>query len=239
MTDSTDVAALIEQCSSSDPDTRSSAVRALGEAGAEHAAIAGPALAALLSDLDESVRNEAAEALGLLRCAPAREQLQRVLQSDDDWVVRASAAEALGELADPKALDSLIAALTDDARPVRSYAALAIGLIGDSARLPAVRKRLDVEAAVGTRAELIAAAMRLGEPAALDALLTLTDDADPDTLPCVLEAVEDLLTRKTPTLLITRAPELSAWLTALGQRAPIISRHAAALSARLTALAGG
>ncbi|WP_428267751.1 HEAT repeat domain-containing protein [Haliangium sp.] len=239
MTDRTDIAALIDQCSSSDADARSSAARALGEAEAEHAAVAGPALTTLLCDADDSVRNEAAEALGLLRYQPAREELERVLKCDGDWIVRASAAEALGELADPQALDTLIAALADDARPVRSYAALAIGLMGESARLPAVRARLDVEAAVGTRAELIAAAMRLGDATVLDNLLTLTDDADPDALPCVLETVEDLLTRKTPTILIARAPEVSAWLAALGLRTPIISRHAAALSARLAALVGG
>jgi HEAT repeat protein len=62
---------------------------------------------------------------------PALEWLREAVSSDTASV-RAAAARALGELADPRAVEPLIAALDDDSEEVRRHAARALGEVPDS-----------------------------------------------------------------------------------------------------------
>ncbi len=77
-----------------------------------------------------SVRENAAEALGLLRDRRAVEPLINAL-NDSDEEVRWKAAWALGNIGDKKAIKPLIYALNDDRWSVRRFAVTALGKIGD------------------------------------------------------------------------------------------------------------
>ncbi len=199
-----------------DVDLRSAAVTALGEIGAARTDEVGAAIELLLLDPDWLVRSEAAEALGTLGYALARPALEQVLRSDPHATPRASAAETLGDLGDRRALEALVLALADDDGPVRSYAALAIGLLGDPAGLTSLRQRLQTESRPGTRKSLLVAATRLGDSRALDELVAMADQADEESVYQFQAAMSDLVAEKTPTIVMARAEELSRRLTALG-----------------------
>lgn len=239
MTGTVDIDALIKQCRSQDADDRESAVRTLKDVGQARIELVGPALAALLSDPDASVRKEATEALGCLHHASARLDLERVLRSDEDWMVRASAAEALGDIGDAHALGTLQAALADEVAPVRSYAALAIGLCGDESALAVVQKALAAESDARTRCELLVATVRLGDARAFDELLAFAVGVTEDAVHGLLNAIEDLLSRRTPDVVVTRAAELGARLATLGHSWDVARAHTARLRDRLAELGRG
>lgn len=100
-----------------DEFVRLDAVCMVGRLGQEKLDEVGPALIQRLADVDESVRDQAAEALSLLRYQPARAALEKMLLGDAYWVARASAAEALGELGDAQAVPALLQALTNELLP--------------------------------------------------------------------------------------------------------------------------
>lgn len=206
------VPAILPLLASDHEGVRNAATDALGALGRDCTDQVGPALEVALDDSEDLVRSGAAAALGRLRYTPARSSLEHALLRDDDWVVRASAAEALGDLGDIQALDALALALTDEVEPVRGYAALSIGLLGSEAQLPLIRSRLSVEEDAGTRGELLAAALRLGDEAAFEQLLVLVSDVDEDAAITLHNAIEDLLSRRTPELVAVRAPELKRCL---------------------------
>jgi HEAT repeat protein len=58
-------------------------------------------------------------------------RLRRATHYRRDWEVREAASDALGELGDPRAVDSLLDALSDEYWPVRKAAASSLGEIGD------------------------------------------------------------------------------------------------------------
>lgn len=208
--------AILPLLGSPDEVVRKVAAGALGQLGSHHLEQVGPALEALLADPEDIVRNAAAEGLGLLRYPPARQALEHALLHDKDWIVRASAAWALGELDDARALGALERALADEHEPVRGYAALAIGLLGDWSQRASIRSHLDAGVAPGNRAEFLVAAVRLGDDSAFDELLALADEADDDMTIEVQNAIQDMLSRKTPSLVLARAAELEPRLAKLG-----------------------
>lgn len=201
---------------SDDAGVRSAAADALGCLGSERIADVGPALEECLDDPDDLVRGGAAQSLGVLHYMPARPALEHVLLHDPDWVVRASAAEALGDLGDAGAVTALSTALGDQATPVRSYAALAIGLVGETAQRAMIRDQLAAETAPAVRCELLIAALRCGDESAFAELLALLDTADDDVSIELGNALEDMLSRKTPAVVISRAKELEPKLARLG-----------------------
>ena len=69
--------------------------------------------------------------------------LLRALQYRKEDSVRWEAADALGELEDPVAINSLIQALEDRHWRVRSSAAVALGIIGDSEAVEVLIKLVD------------------------------------------------------------------------------------------------
>lgn len=210
------VNAILPLLASTEVGVRNAAVDALGSLGDERVEDIGPALEAFLADPDGLVRSGATESLGMLGYKRARPAIERVLHHDEEWAVRASAAEALGELGDSDALGALTSALDDYFGPVRGFAALAIGLIGNHSALPVVRARLDMDDDPGTRGELLVAALRLGDDSGWDELMALVDGADDDLAIELYNTIEDMLSRKTPAVVIGRAAELVPRLAKLG-----------------------
>lgn len=122
-----------------------------------------------------SVRETAAEALGILKDRRAVESLIKALDdkdeevrwkstwalgnirdrravepliyllSDKSWTVRRFAASALGKIGDERAVESLIESLNDEEWHVRKYAADALGKIGDERAVPSLMKTLHDE----------------------------------------------------------------------------------------------
>lgn len=90
-----------------------------------------PLIQVLKENENASVREGAAEALGLIRDARAVESLIQALNNDENASVRDRAAEALGNIRDDRAVGPLLQALKDEANGVRSGAAFALGKIGD------------------------------------------------------------------------------------------------------------
>ena len=66
------------------------------------------------------------------------EWLEKLKDQDEDWRVRCLAAEALGTLGDPRAIEPLIEALTDEYWDVGSSAAEALWKLGESAVEPLI-----------------------------------------------------------------------------------------------------
>ena len=192
-----------------DEGVRDNAVEALGYLGEDRAEQVGPAIEARLADPSILVRNDAAEALGLLRYAHARSALERSLGHDEEWVVRCSAAEALGYLGDVRAIDALAAALTDEYEPVRSYAARAIGLLGDESHASIIRGRLAVETEPGLRGVLLAAVARLGDDTVLGELMTMAEDATGELIADLHGTVVDLIKHPHHSMIATRVAELA------------------------------
>lgn len=73
-----------------------------------------------------------------------------------------------------------------------------------------------METSPGTRGELLVAALRLGDEAALDSLLAMLATDDEDLATMLYNAVEDLLSRSTPSIVKKRADEIGQKLAALG-----------------------
>ncbi|WP_428269711.1 HEAT repeat domain-containing protein [Haliangium sp.] len=211
---------LLDALSDDEAGIRETAAHVLRWLGVDDEERAGAALVPLLADPDHAVRNQAAEAFCVLRYAPARPELERLVRHDSDWVVRASAAEALGELGDPRAPDSLFAALGDEWYPVRGYAGFSIGQLGDERHLAEVQKRLEDEAHPSVRAELLAAAIRFGDAAAFDELIALMGESDTDGEPMMnlLGTLDGLLREPVPAVVTARAAEFDDALSVLGQR---------------------
>ncbi|SRR5581483_723398 len=121
---------------------------ALGETHSRSAA--SPLIDLLASDKEASVRAAAAVALGEIRDDSAVTPLVQVLSGtsgkkksrsrENEFVLRA-AAEALGKIRNRAAVNVLIATLGNDQQPgdVRRAAATALGSIGDTQAIPALK----------------------------------------------------------------------------------------------------
>jgi HEAT repeat protein len=82
------------------------------------------------------------------------EEIIRLLAEEPDDSVRPSAAAALGTIRDRRAVEPLIAALTDRYGVVRQYAAQSLGLLGDVRAIEPLKKLLsDPEDAVQEAAQ--------------------------------------------------------------------------------------
>jgi HEAT repeat protein len=134
---------------------RREAAYSLGETRSR--AAVEPLANALLSDTEAGVRGAAAVALGQIRDETAVPALVQALSGsgssptkkkkskalENEFVLRA-AARSLGQIRSRAALNVLIAALGNQDYPgdVRREAAIALGLIGDTAAVPALRAAL-------------------------------------------------------------------------------------------------
>jgi HEAT repeat protein len=151
-------AVLIPMLTDKDEFVRREAAFALGHAHDQSAV--QPLIERLTSDKEDSVRGAAAVALGELRDATATLSLAETLSPGSGVATRSSkkskkgkdlfllraAARSLGQIGSRVGLPALMAALQDEKMPddVRREAAVALGLIGDVAAVPALHS---VEAA--------------------------------------------------------------------------------------------
>ncbi|HBB86091.1 MAG TPA: hypothetical protein DC047_00575 [Blastocatellia bacterium] len=114
-----------------------------------------PLIERLTTDKKDSVRGAAAVALGEIRDASATLSLAETLspgfgvaspssrksKKEKDLFLLRAAARSLGQIGSRNGLPGLIAALQDEKMPddVRREAAVALGLVGDAAAVPALR----------------------------------------------------------------------------------------------------
>ena len=92
-----------------------------------------------LTDLDASIRAKAARDVGILKDHDSVSQLIVALV-DSNTDVRTNAVDALGNIGSRQAVEPLIAALKDESIVI--HAVYALGQIGDSSAMPALRSFL-------------------------------------------------------------------------------------------------
>jgi HEAT repeat protein len=85
----------------------------------------------LVNDPEPDVQAAAADAIGALKLTDAFEDLQNLYQSTPEWLVQFSIVAALGELGDPRGLQLLQTALTNETSLVQTAAIGSIGELGD------------------------------------------------------------------------------------------------------------
>jgi HEAT repeat protein len=218
------VPTLLDLLTSSEWNIRALAVKALGWLGDESAETVGPALMKLLNDPEDIVKCDALDALAALDYKLAIEPAKAMLCNDPEWLVQVSAIEALTELADVGASEVLAKfeyALDDPIKPVRSYAARGIGLLGTPELLPNLQKYYVIEESLDTKAEILAARYRLGCQDDLDRLLRLLDSTDDHLVQVILNILEELVTRDVPPSIIASVPRMTDILVKIAQSFPI------------------
>lgn len=121
------------------PKIRAAAARYLAEADLVQAV--QPLLSLLTEEKEIPVRIAAVYSLGLLGAQEALETILEILNNkNEDPGLRGSAAEALADIGDTRAIDPLIDALHDESVEVRFWAVFALGEIGDTSALSALRQ---------------------------------------------------------------------------------------------------
>ena len=126
-----------------------------------------------------AVRENSAEALGIIGDKRAIQPLIGTLIEDSDEEVRWKAAAALGKLNDESAVDALIAALNDKSWAVRRNATIALGDIGDEKGYePLLSSINDKDWHVRKYAAI--ALGKIGDERAIDPLVKALNDEDSD-----------------------------------------------------------
>lgn len=85
----------------------------------------------LRNDPEIDVQSAAADAIGALKLPEALDELQQIYHQTQEWLLQMSIIATLGELGDPRGLDLLKAALSNDNEMVITAAIGAIGELGD------------------------------------------------------------------------------------------------------------
>jgi hypothetical protein len=150
---------------------------------------AGPDLIDVLQDQEGSeIRENAAQALGLLQSKQAIDPLIIALEDEKDDYARRAMAWSLGELKDPRANQVLISKLDDHDKETRANAAEALGKIqhGDSL-IPLLKASKDGD--VGVQNKVIAALGKL--PAQL--ILSEAERAAKDDRLLLIKHLQDYL----------------------------------------------
>ncbi|MDH4237223.1 MAG: HEAT repeat domain-containing protein [Nitrospira sp.] len=122
------VCPLVSSIRDQDRSVREAAIAALTSIGAP----AVPALGECLADPELTVQEAASAALAAIADSRVLDQLMRALRSPD-WIVRMHAAKALGRIQDPGSIQSLTPLLQDRVKAVREEASSALAAIGESA----------------------------------------------------------------------------------------------------------
>lgn len=121
-----------------------------------------------------AVRRTAAELLGVRHSSRAVSALVAILQQDHNREVRCQAAHALGQIADPAAIDPLVAALASRDGWLRQSARQALVAIGRPVMPPLIEALADPHDHV--RWEAAKALGEIGDPAAAPALVQALED---------------------------------------------------------------
>ena len=165
---------------------RVAAAHALGQIGAA----ALPALAAVLHDRNQRVREAAVDALGAIGGPSAVPALAAAL-GDDRSQLRQAAAKALAAIGGDDARTALLPALCHKDPATRVTAVQALGRLGDTRSVGALASALsDREKAV--REGAIAALGQLGSSDAAEALLAAYEGADRDVRHAAAEVLRAL-----------------------------------------------
>jgi HEAT repeat protein len=85
----------------------------------------------LINDTEPDVQAAAADAIGALKLTAAFEDLQHLYETTPEWLVQFSIIAALGELGEPRGLQLLQTALTNETTLVQTAAIGSIGELGD------------------------------------------------------------------------------------------------------------
>jgi HEAT repeat protein len=85
----------------------------------------------LVNDSEPDVQAAAADSIGALRLTDAFDDLQNLYETTPEWLVQFSIVAALGELGDPRGLELLKTALTNETSLVQTAAIGAIGELGN------------------------------------------------------------------------------------------------------------
>ena len=173
---------LVKALSDPDPLVREYSAWALGQIGEEVNTDAAIALVSALGDEQQSVKNTAAKALGLVGL---REPMIPLLVEGlkvGEVQSRRAVVQALMQMEGKDADSALLTALKDPDSQVRQGAIAALGELGDRRVLPTLRKILLDDRDVGVRTE---AAYRIGKLGDQADLPTLQKAAKEDTTPIV------------------------------------------------------
>ncbi|WP_225728777.1 MULTISPECIES: HEAT repeat domain-containing protein [unclassified Nocardia] len=228
------VAKILPLVDSDDAAVRSEAVRAIGYLGIAQAPVIGPVLMRMLSDSDEMVRNEAAEALGIVRYQPAGDALVSLLGTEQSWMVRASIAEALGAYPG-QAAAALVRCVreVDEFGEVRRYAIGSLARTGDltCAEMSTLVAEFGHEPEIGPQLRI--AAYRLGDQTQLDEIAADAARLDEDESARLLNDIEDLLRSPQPPTLPEDAARIETILNVVAMRWPLYSRQAGAIRDKL------
>jgi HEAT repeat protein len=87
----------------------------------------------LVNDSEPDVQAAAADSIGALKLTDAFDDLQNLYETTPEWLVQFSIIAALGELGDPRGLELLKTALTNETSLVQTAAIGAIGELGNPA----------------------------------------------------------------------------------------------------------
>jgi HEAT repeat protein len=197
-----DVAGALASLESDDPETRVSAARLLGLAGAQEA---GDALLAALADPDPVVGLAAAQALGHIAAPETAGGLLVALEHPGEQV-RLNAARALGLMGVEAAVEPLRAMLLTGKGAEIGVAGEALGRIGSPAATDALLAALAVPAPTARWHVAMSALETMGEPATGPLAAALESEnvylrrsaaqalgwiGSPATTPALLEALKD------------------------------------------------
>jgi HEAT repeat protein len=100
------------------------------------------------------------------------------LKDDQFWIIRKTAVEALGELRDFRALEPLLAALTDESPGVREAAARGLGKMRNPQAAEPLLKLLDTTQPWSLRMAAVEALGEIGDPQAVEPLLDILRSGD-------------------------------------------------------------
>ncbi|HSR50443.1 MAG TPA: HEAT repeat domain-containing protein [Acidobacteriota bacterium] len=102
-------------------------------------------LAGLLRDQDDDVREDAAEALGILRARSQVGEVQEALTREDDKEVKVELIRAAYKIGDPSVGPALLPLVEDDSKAVRDEAVFALGRLRIHEAVPRLTELLDVK----------------------------------------------------------------------------------------------
>ncbi|HNS25592.1 MAG TPA: HEAT repeat domain-containing protein [Methanobacteriaceae archaeon] len=125
------------------------------------------------------VRENSAEALGMIGEESAIDALIQALEEDPDEEVRWKAVWVLGEIGNIQVTEALIKALKDNDWTVRRHAANSLGMIGDEEAVPSIIKALN-DRDWHVRKYAAVALGKMKDERAIPILLEALDDDDAD-----------------------------------------------------------
>lgn len=192
---------LLSRLSNGDKDFNNITIKALG--WTKNTKAVAPLVDVLRHDEDEELRGSAADALGRIGDKSAIQPLIEVLQDRKEWKLRWACTDALGAIRDPVAIEPLVEALIQydsdiltDNSDLREAARDSLAAIGGEVvtnRLIELYRQPSLHLTdyrdESIRCEIIMALGHIANPIALEFVLGLAKDANPEIRASVLSAL--------------------------------------------------